>query len=325
MLVAEPTLPDPNFSRSVVLVAHHDADGALGLVLNRPSETAVAEAAPELAGLCGERAVVHEGGPVAPRGLIVLAEFEQPEAAGLLVAGELDEALRELAGAREHREVPARDLVDLEPEALARDAGLEGEREQPVIAGHEHARRDVGPPLEGPRLAEHAGPRRSIEALVLPRHLGIDVEEDLREGLGPPRAHLAVTLEHVGDRLRVPRVLPPFSGGLARRGDHRREQNEPHDGHPGRNERTGERAEGLRHDDGLAGSGHRVGHGVGVIARSRLLIVERERRRDGVVAEGGQRLDGGAVHKRVGARAGDQYEGRHAGPRSSAWGMGVRR
>lgn len=103
MLVAEPTLPDPNFSRSVVLVAHHDSDGALGLVLNRPSETAVADAVPELAQLCGERALVHEGGPVAPRGVIVLAEFEQPEAAGLLVAGDLglvgpDADLESLAG-----------------------------------------------------------------------------------------------------------------------------------------------------------------------------------------------------------------------------------
>ncbi len=103
VLVAEPTLPDPNFSRSVLLVAHHDSDGALGLVLNRPSETSVAEAAPELAPLCGERALVHEGGPVAPRGVIVLAEFEQPETAGLLIAGDLglvgpDSDLESLAG-----------------------------------------------------------------------------------------------------------------------------------------------------------------------------------------------------------------------------------
>ena len=103
VLVAEPTLPAPNFSRSVLLVAHHDADGALGLVLNRPSETAVAEAAPELVPLCGERALVHEGGPVAPRGVIVLAEFEQPEAAGLLIASDLglggpDSDLESLAG-----------------------------------------------------------------------------------------------------------------------------------------------------------------------------------------------------------------------------------
>ena len=103
VLVAQPTLPDPNFSRSVVLVAHHDADGAIGLVLNRPSETTVAEAAPELAPLCGEGALVHYGGPVAGKGVIVLAEFDQPEAAGLIVAGDLglvgpDTDLDSLAG-----------------------------------------------------------------------------------------------------------------------------------------------------------------------------------------------------------------------------------
>ncbi len=103
VLVAQPTLPDPNFSRSVVLIAHHDADGALGLVLNRPSETMVAEAAHDLAPLCGEGALVHYGGPVARQGVIVLAEFEQPEAAGLIISGDLglvgpDTDLESLAG-----------------------------------------------------------------------------------------------------------------------------------------------------------------------------------------------------------------------------------
>ncbi len=89
------------------------------------------------------------------------------------------------------------------------------------------------------------------------------------------------------------------------------------DGHPGRNERTGERAEGMRHDDELPGSRQRLRHSVGVIAGSRLLIVERERRRDGFVAEAAQHLEDGAVYARIVARARDQHEGRHAGPRSS--------
>ncbi len=44
LLIASPTLEDPNFGRTVVAVANHDEDGALGLVLNRPSETEVADA-----------------------------------------------------------------------------------------------------------------------------------------------------------------------------------------------------------------------------------------------------------------------------------------
>ncbi len=48
LLIAGPTLIDPNFARTVVLIAAHSEEGAMGVVLNRPSETAVTEAAPEL-------------------------------------------------------------------------------------------------------------------------------------------------------------------------------------------------------------------------------------------------------------------------------------
>jgi putative transcriptional regulator len=44
VLVAAPELLDPNFARAVVLIIHHDENGALGLILNRPLETTVAEA-----------------------------------------------------------------------------------------------------------------------------------------------------------------------------------------------------------------------------------------------------------------------------------------
>ncbi len=49
LLIASPALADPNFARSVVLITEHTDDGAMGVVLNRPSETAVSEVAPELA------------------------------------------------------------------------------------------------------------------------------------------------------------------------------------------------------------------------------------------------------------------------------------
>lgn len=44
LLVSMPQLTDPNFSRTVVLLCEHTAEGALGLVVNRPSEVMVAEA-----------------------------------------------------------------------------------------------------------------------------------------------------------------------------------------------------------------------------------------------------------------------------------------
>ena len=48
LLLASPSLRDPNFERTVVLIGVHSAEGAMGVVLNRPSELTVAEAAPQL-------------------------------------------------------------------------------------------------------------------------------------------------------------------------------------------------------------------------------------------------------------------------------------
>jgi putative transcriptional regulator len=76
---------DPNFRRTVVLVVAHDDDGAVGLVLNRPTETDVAEAVPELAELVEPEAVVSIGGPVQNEALVVLAEWEDADEAGTIV------------------------------------------------------------------------------------------------------------------------------------------------------------------------------------------------------------------------------------------------
>jgi putative transcriptional regulator len=82
LLVASPALLDPNFRRTVVLVAQHEEDGTMGVVLNRPAEIEVAEAAPVLGGLVEPGAVVHQGGPVQPTAVVIVAEFADPEAAG---------------------------------------------------------------------------------------------------------------------------------------------------------------------------------------------------------------------------------------------------
>jgi putative transcriptional regulator len=88
LLIAAPTMSDPNFARTVVAIANHDADGALGIVLNRPSDTEVVEAVPELGGVIDSDEVVYVGGPVQPASIVVLAEFEDPaEAAFLVVEG----------------------------------------------------------------------------------------------------------------------------------------------------------------------------------------------------------------------------------------------
>jgi putative transcriptional regulator len=85
LLIAGPGLLDPNFRRAVVLVGEHGDEGALGVVLNRASETTVAEALPELAALADDLGAVHVGGPVQPSAIVVLADFVEPERAGGLV------------------------------------------------------------------------------------------------------------------------------------------------------------------------------------------------------------------------------------------------
>jgi putative transcriptional regulator len=85
LLIASPALIDPNFRRTVVLVVAHDEDGAVGLVLNRPTDTEVAEAVPELTELVEPEAVVSIGGPVQNEAVVVLAEWDDLEEAGAIV------------------------------------------------------------------------------------------------------------------------------------------------------------------------------------------------------------------------------------------------
>jgi putative transcriptional regulator len=89
LILASPVLKDPNFIRTVVLIAEHTDDGAMGLVLNRPAATTVSEAVPDLAWLAEGDEQVYVGGPVAETAVIVLAEFERPELAGALVESDL--------------------------------------------------------------------------------------------------------------------------------------------------------------------------------------------------------------------------------------------
>src|SRR4051794_12026829 len=89
LLIASSGLLDPNFHRTVVLVAEHSEEGAMGLVLNRPAEVAVADAAPQLESLVGPEEPVFVGGPVEGQAVVVLAEFEEPHEAAALVLGDI--------------------------------------------------------------------------------------------------------------------------------------------------------------------------------------------------------------------------------------------
>lgn len=73
LLVATPLLRDPNFARTAIFVAEHTLDGALGVVLNRPSDTEVTEVLPRWGSVVASPAVVFVGGPVSPEGALALA------------------------------------------------------------------------------------------------------------------------------------------------------------------------------------------------------------------------------------------------------------
>ena len=89
LLIAGPMLSDPNFWRTVVLVIEHTDEGALGLVLNRPSETTIGEAVGALEDLVDPDQELYIGGPVQPSSVIVLAEFEDPGDAALIAFGDV--------------------------------------------------------------------------------------------------------------------------------------------------------------------------------------------------------------------------------------------
>jgi putative transcriptional regulator len=73
LLVASPTLKDPNFDRTVVLLVAHEPGGALGVVLNRATEVPVSDVLGTWGELAGDPAVLFEGGPVQPESAICLA------------------------------------------------------------------------------------------------------------------------------------------------------------------------------------------------------------------------------------------------------------
>jgi putative transcriptional regulator len=88
LLIATPQLFD-YFRRTVILVLEHTPEGAMGVVLNRASETSVAEAVPALAELADGDEVVRLGGPVSPESVVALGEFDDPDEAGTAVVGAL--------------------------------------------------------------------------------------------------------------------------------------------------------------------------------------------------------------------------------------------
>lgn len=81
LLLAHPSLVDPNFRRSIILVSQHSEEGAMGVIINRPAGRTLAELSGDFA--LGELAdvPVFTGGPVSDKQLI-LSGWEASEEEG---------------------------------------------------------------------------------------------------------------------------------------------------------------------------------------------------------------------------------------------------
>lgn len=117
LLLASPELLDPNFTDTVVLLLDADADGAMGVVINRPSPVPVVAVLAGWSDIVTEPEVLFRGGPVSPEGALAVAllrdEYDVPP------------GLRPVGGRLA--------IVDLEGEAGDIDDAVDGVR---IFAGY---------------------------------------------------------------------------------------------------------------------------------------------------------------------------------------------
>ncbi len=113
ILVASCKLRDPSFFKTAVLLIEHGEEGAMGLVINRPSSITVAAALSGHFDLSGLDELVYVGGPVEPAALFILYgdsgtwpdDDEETIVPGVMVANSTDAFQRILEdAASEHLE-----------------------------------------------------------------------------------------------------------------------------------------------------------------------------------------------------------------------------
>jgi putative transcriptional regulator len=97
LLISSGGLFDPNFRHTVVLVGEHNAEGALGVVLNRALNVTVENAVPVLSPLVPPGEALFQGGPVQPASPVLVAEFAHPGAADILIFGSVGFLVGEVA------------------------------------------------------------------------------------------------------------------------------------------------------------------------------------------------------------------------------------
>ena len=78
LLVASRDLPDPNFAKTVILLVQYDADGVVGLILNRRSKVPISRVLGEVAGAKERPDPVYAGGPVGRTEVLALVRARRP-------------------------------------------------------------------------------------------------------------------------------------------------------------------------------------------------------------------------------------------------------
>ncbi|HEX3930433.1 MAG TPA: YqgE/AlgH family protein [Nocardioides sp.] len=82
LLLASPELVDPNFVDAVVLLLDTDENGAMGVVINRPSPVPVVSVLADWGEIVAEPEVLFRGGPVSPEGALAVALLRDQGAVG---------------------------------------------------------------------------------------------------------------------------------------------------------------------------------------------------------------------------------------------------
>lgn len=118
LLIAMPSLEDPNFSRTVTYLCEHAGHGAMGIVLNRPTELRLVdmlehmEIEGDYAALQGQ--VVFAGGPVeTERGIVLHSDGRHWDATLTVGDGICMTTSRDILEAMVRGEGPERSLVAL--------------------------------------------------------------------------------------------------------------------------------------------------------------------------------------------------------------------
>lgn len=93
LLIALPALGDADFARSVTLICQHDAEGAMGVMVNRASEYTLGEVLSQMDIACNQDSLVGQvvlaGGPVHPERGFVLHSGDRLWDSTLTVTGNL--------------------------------------------------------------------------------------------------------------------------------------------------------------------------------------------------------------------------------------------